>query len=325
MIRLITFNNVLYKTKWYQSLFVNPDTYPDNNWYRNHEERNYEVINLGSTSAKWAFDYSETAVKAMNWAQAPQTLQEDFNLLRHFHSILRKNGYVLITIMPFTGINKQTNIFDSIKYLKIDTQGQPIEPYMYNEALWYAKYPILFGKIALKALVKYIFGSEKKNQYQHPYTLETNPMTEPQLQKDAKCWMEGWKRQFGISDLEQPLTDENWRGRQMRIQLMQEIVDFCIERSYQPIWVVPPVSSSLAKEFTPKFRQTYIYDYLNQVDRHVPLLDYSMDSSFIDKDLYFNSFFLNRKGSRLFTQRVLGDLGLQKSHNTDSSLPLPVA
>lgn len=302
---------MLYKTQWYKQMFVGADheTYPDNFWYRNHDERNFDVVNLGSSGGKWALDYSDTGIKGMNWAQQPQTLLEDFNLLHHYHSILRKNGYVLIIIMPFTGLNKSTGLRDAMKYLKIETQGQAIQPYMYKEAQRYAQFPILFGKPAIKALIKYLLGRESEPQI-HPSTLDYNPMNEGQLKLDAKRWMNGWKKQFAIDDFEAPLTEQNQRGRDYRMNLMRELIDFCLERSYQPVYVIPPVTEYLAKEFTPKFRQIYIYDYLKQVGRDIPLLDYSEDKRLMESSLYFNSFFLNKKGRKVFTSCVLKDLGI---------------
>ena len=300
---------LLYKTDWYKSFFVSADheIYPDNVWYRNHDERNYDVVNLGSSGGKWAFDYTDTGIKGMNWAQQPQTLLEDYNLLRHYHSILRKNGIVLITIMPFTGLNKSTGLRDAMKYLKIDTQGQPIQPYMYNRAKRYAQFPILFGKPAIKALLKYLLGRETKS-IDNPSSQDSNPMNIEQLQQDAANWMKGWKKQFTINDLEAPLTEQNKRGREYRINLMHELIDFCHERSYKPVYVIPPVTDYLAKEFTLKFRQIYIYDFLKQVNRDIPLLDYSQDKELMDSSLYFNSFFLNKRGRGLFTKKVIQDL-----------------
>lgn len=310
-LRLATGCTLLYKTQWYQQMFVGADheTYPDNVWYRNHDERNYDVVNLGSSGGKWAFDYTDTDVKGMNWAQQPQTLLEDFNLLRHYHSILRKNGYVLITIMPFTGLNKSTGLRDAMKYLKIESQGKAIQPYMYKEAQRYAQFPILFGKPAIKALLKHLLGRESRPKA-HPSTFDSNPMNDKQLQLDADRWMKGWKKQFSIDDFEAPLTEQNQCGRGYRINLMRELIDFCLERSYQPVYVIPPVTEYLAKEFTPKFCQIYICDFLKQVDRDIPLLDYSQNKELMQKDFYFNSFFLNHRGAKVFTRRVLKDLEL---------------
>lgn len=310
-IRVFTGCKILYKTNWYKSMFLDPnhEIYPDNVWYREHDERNFDVVNLGSSGGKWAFDYADLNVKAMNWAQQPQTLLEDYNLLRHFHSILKRGGYVLITIMPFTGLNKKTGLMDAMKYVKFDIQGEPIQPYMFNEAIRYATYPFLFKKTALKVLIRYFMGRDKKCGL-HPETqLEYNPMKSNELEKDAKRWIDGWKRQFGISDFDAPLTRENEEGREYRIKLMQTLIDFCTERGYKPVYVIPPVTEHLAKYYTPKFEETYIYGYLKEVNRVVLTLDYSKDSEFrFNDELFFNSFFLNKKGRKLFTRRVLKDL-----------------
>ncbi len=313
--KIITGCELLYRTNWYKSMFrdLNHETYPDNVWYREHDERNFDVVNLGSSGGKWAFDYAGLNVKAMNWAQQPQTLLEDYNLLRHFHSILRQGGYVLITIMPFTGLNKKTELMDAMKYVKFGIHGEPIQPYMFKEAQRYANYPILFKKTAIKAFIKYFLGKDKQIGV-HPETLlEYNPMKNDELERDAKRWIDGWKKQFGISDFDASLTKENVEGRAYRIKLMQTLIDFCTERGYKPVYVIPPVTEHLAKYYTPKFEETYIYGYLKEVNREVLTLDYSKDKEFrFNDDLFFNSFFLNKKGRKLFTRRVLSDLGIGK-------------
>lgn len=293
-------------------MFIDLDheIYPDNVWYRNHDERNFDLVNLGSSGGKWAFDYSDLNVKAKNWAQQPQTLLEDYNLLRHFHSILKQGGYVLITIMPFTGLNKSTGLMDAMKYVKFDIQGEPIQPYMFEEAQRYAKYPILFKKPAVKVLLKYLLGKDKSIKQNPATQMEHNPMNKEHLRIDAKQWVDGWKHQFNISDFDAPLTEENKKGRSYRIDLMRQLIDFCIERGYKPVYVIPPVTEHLAKYYTHTFEETYIYGYLKQVDRNVLTLDYSKSVEFKDDNLYFNSFFLNKKGRKLFSYKVLKDLNL---------------
>lgn len=302
---------ILYRTNWYKNFFVDTEheIYPDNVWYRRHDERNFDVVNLGSSGGKWAFDYDDTGLKGMNWAYQPQTLYEDYQLLRHYHSILKKNGVVIITIMPFTGLNKKTWIFDAMKYLKLETQGEPIQPYMAAKAQRLAEYPILFRKPAVKALIKYFLGKDKPRDYS-VQNAEHNQMTVQQLKNDASMWINGWKNQFSIIDFDAPLTEENQKGRDYRIRLMRDLVDFCLERGYKPVYVIPPVTEYLDHYFTPKFKQTYYYEFLKQVERDVLLLDYTADKSLMDSDLYFNSFFFNKRGRKIFTKRVLKDIGI---------------
>ena len=297
---------LLKKTNWYKNLFVE-DIYPGNYWYREHDERNFDLVVLGSSSAKWAFDFSDCGIKAMNWAQQPQTLVEDYNLLRNFHSILRKGGVVIITIMPFTGLNKQTGLRDALKYQKVHSH-EPIQPYLYDKARRIAQMPLLMGTPALKALVKYLLGKDEKLKNYDIANSEINPMTYEQLEKDAKSFIQGWKAQFNISDFDAPLTEENLKGRDFRVKLMQTIIDFCRERSYTPVFVIPPVTKHLSQHYTPPFEDTYIYSFLKEVNRNVALLDYSKSEEFQDDGLYFNSFFLNRRARKQFSEQVLADL-----------------
>lgn len=285
------------------------ELYPSNYWYRDHEERNFDIVNLGSSGGKWAFDYAAVGVKGMNWAQQPQTLIEDYNLLRNFHSILRRGGYVLITVMPFTGLNKKTGLADAMKYLKLKTH-EPIEPCQLEHAKKYEEYPCLFKKQAFKALLRYLTGRECKSAPTTGTQAETNPMTEEQLEKNARSFVEGWKRQFDINEWEAPLTPKNLEGRAFRVKLMRELVDFCTERGYTPVYVIPPVTRHLARYYTERFEELYVYGFLKEVGRDVRLLDYSKTPEFQDNSLYFNCFFLNRRGRRLFTQRVMTELGL---------------
>lgn len=310
LIPLKILSKPIYATEWYKGFFVGADgeTYPDNNWYRKHEERNFDLINLGSSGGKWAFDYSGFNIKAMNWAQQPQTLLEDFNLLRNYHSILRKGGIVLITIMPFTGLNKATGFRDAMKYLKIDAH-EPIQPEEIKKAQLYTQCPILLGKPAIKAVIRHWLGKEQiVSSANSKENMDNNPMSDIQLDADAKRWIDGWKKQFSIEDFEAPLTEANQKGREYRIKLMREIIDFCTERTYKPAYVIPPVTKHLSQYYTPKFEETYIYGFLKSVDRDILLLDYSKDESLQKDDLFFNSFFLNKKGRKIFTERVLQDL-----------------
>ena len=297
-------------TQWYQSLFVdfNHKIFPDNVWYRENEERNFDVVNLGSSSAKWAFDWSTVGVKGMNWANQPQTLIDDFRLLKNFHSILKKNGVVIITIMPFTGLNKTTGLMDTFKYLGTLYWDVIKDMPFAEKAQIFCSYPILFGKPAFKAVIKHVLGREIAVR-DWRLDVEKNPMTHEEQERDAQGWITGWVKQFNIKNLDDDLSEENRDGRKIRVRVMQEIVDFCRERGYRPVYVIPPVTKALNRCYTEKFKKLFFYDFLQEVDRNVPIFDYLMDDELSDSSLYFNSFFLNKRGRNVFTKRVLCDIG----------------
>lgn len=304
-------NALIRRTAWWRGLFVDygHTRYPDNVWYREHDERNYACVNLGSSAAYWCFDYTGTGVRGMNWANVPQTLLDDFRLLKNFHSILRQGGKIFIVIMPFTGLNKRTGWMDTFKYLGtldytlLDTTWR-------SKACHFYAMPIFFGRSALRAVIRYLLKKERVSVPPTGATQEENPMGPQALEKDAERWVAGWQAQFGIQDLEAPLTAENLAGRAVRVKVMCELVDFARERGYEPIYVIPPMTAALANRLTPIFWEQYVASFLREVDRDVRTLDYLRQPKWQDASLFFNSFFMNAKGRRLFTKQVLMDCGL---------------
>lgn len=310
LVSVIYANKVLLKSNWFKNIKVDyeHEIYPDNTWYREHDERNYDLVNLGSTSSLYAFDYTGTGIKAMNWAQQPQTLHYDFKLLKQFHSILKKHGVVLISIMPFTSINKTTGLSDAVRYMD-PLWDEMIAPEYRKKARRLNRYPILMGKPAIKAFVKCLLGRDKRNVRQR---VEKNPMSQDELRENAKRWADGWMNQFQITDLTAPLTKENARGRKVRISLMQDIIDFCVEREYQPVFVILPMTKHMMHYLNGDFRKIYIYDYLQELDRDVPVLDYTSNDKFTDDSLYRDAYMMNDYGAKVFTDDVVKEL---RKHN----------
>ena len=64
--------------------------------------------------------------------------------------------------------------------------------------------------------------------------------------------------QFGIDELNAPLSPVNLKGQGKRIVLLTDILSFCMERSLRPVIVIPPMHKRLSNKFTPTFRDTSI-------------------------------------------------------------------
>ncbi len=300
-------NRLVLTSNWFKELHADPEheIYPDNAWYRKHDERNFDLVNLGSNSAKYAFDYTNEPVKAMNWSSGTQTLIDDYKLIRNFHSILKENGTVIITIMPFTSINKKTGLIDAFKFYKVLDSTQ-IAPEYRKKCGILERLPICFGKPAVKAAIKKLLGRDR--EMPDLSVADKNLMNDKDLENHAAMMIESWKKEFSIDDLEQPLTEQNREGRSVRVEVMGKLLDFLKERGYRVVFVIPPVSGYLKKYFTDQFMKIYIYSYLRQVCRDIPILNYMANSDFFDKDLYFNSYYLNKRGAGMFTHRVISDL-----------------
>ena len=306
------------RTEWYHNLIIDPDEapYPTEAWIKSHhEDRNYDIVNLGSRQAKWAFDYSGLAIKGMNWAQRPQLISRDYCILQAYHRILAKGGVVLIHISYFSGLKADYGLGDYIRYSKIIPLAlMPKAAVAHMTRL--LNYPILYGKQAIKATLREFLGRKPKHVEPKGADMDICTLSELEMEQDAERWISGWKRQFGITDLDAPLSESNRDARRYKFGLLHEMVKFCRERGYRPVFVLPPASRHLDKRLSSKFKENYVYSLLREIAPKVEFLDYTKSKDFEDDDLYFNSFFLNKRGRRLFTQRVVRDLGI----NSDATL-----
>ncbi len=302
---LLWLNNQAKKTNWYQNTLLDPSNYPNNEWYRIHEERNYDIVNVGSSSALYAFDYSQSPVKAFNWALQPQSMEYSYKLLLNFHSILRPKGIILIPLGPFSGLSLSGKWAQTAndKYFGI-LYPELIDNY---EAVSKRRnYPLFSSPlIAIKRLLKDI-PAKPATLHERRALYQTN-----QYAKDAKRWIQIWKNEFGIKDLDSELTPDNKEGMKHRIALLHEMIEFCLERDLKPVIVNPPVHSELNKYFSSTFKQHYIYQFVEKANTDkIPFIDYMDSPDFVDDSLFTNSFFLSKKGALLFTDKVLKKLNL---------------
>lgn len=298
-------NKRVKQTNWYKNIEIDKSNYPTNEWYRDHTERNFDIINLGSSSALYAFDYSDTGLKAFNWGLQPQSMEYSFKVLKNFYSILKHRGFVVIPFSPFSALSVKNKwnfalndrYYGILDYTLIEN---------HEEVASRRNYPLrAFPKVAIKRLIKDI------PPIQHGRAAINKCVTFEDFTLDAKRWIELWKKEFSIDDLNAPISDENLAGMRERRETIMSMIEFCIERELQPILVITPMHPILSKEFSPEFRNSYIYSYIKELNIHnIPFLDYMDSVEFTDDQFYQNSFFLSEEGAKKFTNRFLKDLGL---------------
>ena len=296
---LLILNKQVKKTNWYKNSIPDMDNYPDNDWYRKHLERNFDIVNIGSSSYKYAFNYTGCPVKAFNWAEQPQSLTNGFKILKNYFSILKKGGKVVIALGPFSGLNvdgkwnKTAN--DKYCYILNSTLVDN-----YQQVYWRRRFPILFLPIpSLKRLIKDIPVNSFDNKGRK--CVDFN--------KDAERWVESWKVEFGINDLDAPLSSDNRKGQKYRIQLLQQIIDFCLERNLQPVLVIPPMHPALAVRFSESFLENYILYFIKQANyKQIPFYNYMNDKRFHDDKYFYNAFLMNEEGAKAFTSIFLKQL-----------------
>lgn len=289
------------KNKWYSQEFNDCAKF----W--NNFPFNLEIVNLGSSSAFYGFDYSPLPVKAANWAMRPQSFPQDFALLKTYYSYLKPKAIVLISLCPYSSCFKIYTDISQEKYYTILHPGVIERFDLEKQKIIYNKknQPWKFYK---KELIKGTIGNIKSIFKKRPDTYTYQPMNNKQLEADAKMWIDGWKKEFNITDMNAPLPPHIKEGRKKRINILNEIISFCKERDLKPIIVLPPMTIHLSSKISETFRQNYIYSFLDEVKLYdTPFLNFLNDNRFQDED-FFNSFFLNRKGAKKFTQIVFNEI-----------------
>jgi hypothetical protein len=273
--------------------------------------RQLEVVNLGSSSAKYAFDYTGL-MHGMNFALAPQTMRYDFSILKNYHSYIKPGGVVLIPLCPFTwcvGENFQ-NPKDDVKYYAL---LHPAVIYDYDFAIGRkistGKPNLIYmaiKRLSLKSLFTFLLSLIRP----HRSMLSNNPLKGEALVRDAEIRIKNWMKQFDISDLySECVSENNQRAITYNIELLVDIVNFCLERDYKPVIVLPPATKALQSKIPVVFRELYIYSLLNDdVLKNILFLNYFDNEQFLDDNLFFNSFFLNSRGSKLFTKQIIADI-----------------
>lgn len=303
-------NKLVKKTNWWKNKYLACQQFVSNSGYRDNIQRNYDIVNLGSNPAHFAFFYEN--VKGQSWATGSQGQDMDFEILKYYHSYLKKGGTVLIPIMPFTAIS--TYLKEREDYWGVEYYSKFFQILDYYQASQlpnskkigrYVKLPLLYNIRAIRYLIK---DCSPDNRYQ----IIEQPLMDMELKENAKKWISGWLKEFKLEFFNDTLSDKWTTYYNEAIILNQSMVDYCLERGLKPVFICVPMSHYLSDLFPADVRKFLVTDFVNACNEHnIPFLDYTLDPDFQDASLYFDSFFLNMRGRKLFTRRVLKDLGFE--------------
>ena len=93
---------------------------------------------------------------------------------------------------------------------------------------------------------------------------------------------------------------------------LNEMVVFCKAKKWKPLFVIPPMSSKLQRNFSDEFVEKVLLSVVNKSSRlnNIPLYNYLKQEDFCyDYKLYCDGGFkLNKYGSKKFMRHFLGDL-----------------
>lgn len=292
--------------EWYQSQF----RYCDKFWKR--FPFNLEVVNLGSNTGLFGFRYEKTALRAVNWALSPQSFNQDLAILKTYESYIGPRGTILVPLGPYSSCFKSYTDTEWIKYFTILHPGVNERYSLEKQEAAYRLKDHPFS-VAPKEMIKGFLMSvnHRIKRTKAPLDYDYCPMTDQQLESDAMRFINGWKKQFRIDDMDAPLPTHIKEGRKRRVETLREMISFCKEREFRMYVVLPPVTRQLSTKFSNTFRENYMYSFLREVglpEDH--FLNYFEDKELQQPALFYNSLFLNKKGGELFTKKVLTQIGL---------------
>lgn len=295
----IFLNNLYKRTNHFNNQFVDVRKY----WDISKFPKDLELINLGSNHPKFALDYSECNIKALNCAVGPQTFEYDFAILRKITPYLSEGAKVVIPICLLKfWLYRQDYRGTHVKYYTFLPSGDIVN-YSKSEYLKTIKYPLLFNP----RLLRYVIRDIKKDSR---LEADANPLkSDLELKKDADLWINCWNKEFGIELPNPILSKTNKESIEVNVKILQDILEYCKLHGFKPIIAILPVTSYLLSKFTKDFIQSHILRYINEANVvDAPLMNYLSDDRFISPNLYFNSFFMNKIGRKKFTEVFVNDV-----------------
>lgn len=284
-------NKLTRRSYWYNNI-----QFADCQKFWLHNTFDLDIINLGSSSALAAFDYADyPQLKAANWAMAPQTLVADFEILRNYSCYLKKGATVIIPLCPFSCLGGSNNDLADKYYTVLNIASMPHASYRrQQQQLQIKNNPWRYYPLAQ------LLARKPKNKDIDKSTFEA----------DAKMRMESWRKEFSIIRYSVPLSLVNKDAYSDGADLLSQMIDYCKERDFQPVFVMPPVSDAMRKQFTPEMKKLFIDDFVKKgIGEKAMFLDYFADTRFAD-DCFKNSFILNGAGAKKFIDVVLKEVGI---------------
>lgn len=286
---LSVLSTLVRRTNWWNNRYSLVGQFMPQPLFRASYVRNYESICLGGESAA----YSIQLENGLNLSSGKTTLQLVYDVLKFYHSYLKKKGIVLLSFSPYEVIQQpQLTYIDYSRFIKplpimekervgdyyspviylLDTSQIPSMTYKYyNRPYLYEPWN------SLKSLI----WDEKEDKRK---SSDDELVVSPQMKKKAEAFIKNY------------LCDVNFGEVK---SILNNICSFCKERDYHPVLLINPVHGYLAERIPSSF-----YVFLEQLSSDVEVWDYSQDTDLMDYSLYQDFELMNKKGRELYSNKL---------------------
>lgn len=290
-------NALVRRGYWYDNIFL-----PDARKFQVYSTFNTKLVNLGSTSAVAAFDYSGLPVKAANWALRRNPLAGDWAVLRNYSSYLdAKDSTVIIPLCPFSALSGDYEPFEDRYYSVLYPSTIPGYSYVHNVQAQ--------DKIT-NPIMHYPWYGIFMDLWHLCFKGNSKSMSEEDMAKDAENRINGWLKEFAMEDFNTPLSLWNKDNISSALDYVQKIFNFCRERNITAVLIVPPVYKTLSDKLSTEAKDLLFGGFEHIAKNNgVNFINYLTNPQFMnDRTMFRDSYLMNKKGAKAFTKQILKEL-----------------
>lgn len=281
----------------------------------------YDAISFGSAYCRFGLDFSDCEIRGYNFGYGSQFFYYTNLMLHQYAKTCKKGGvvYLIIADLVFAKVGK--GIYGSDEYIKFLDKDLLGDEYS-SKAYIKSRFPVLFNPRLVTRCVKKMLRMTKPTEFE---TLESNRLSEKQVEEEADKRCKSWCRQFDLSDTVGGNTHKELEDTFVETRrILTSMIQFCLDSGLKPVLVVTPVSKNMNVRLSDAFINRMLFDNIRIANKqHVPLMNYLRDERFSDYTLYYNNAdFLNARGRKLFTEVLVSDTKKiidNENRNTDIS------
>lgn len=287
-------------------LFVSEKVFEKTNYFKkNYSETDklkgkdkVDYVNTGSTFAFYGIDYESVRVKGLNLALRPQSLEADFNLLKHYEGRYNKGATVFLVISDLAFAKKgYSEAKTNEKYYKV-LKANEIHGYSILKAFRAKYFPVLYH---WKNFLRFHWDIKPDNEYE----LKVNENDQEAVEADAFIRCQSWINEFNLNNLNDASQAKRFKEEfEYTTGIVKEMVSWCEERRYKPIIVNLPVSGEMERSFSKEFLEAFYYNNVKRAG-NVPFVDLQSNTRLSDYLLYLDSCRLNRAGREVITRILM--------------------
>lgn len=265
-------------------------------------------VNLGSTYSQYAFNcYKELgATKAFNMALPCESSEADLVKLKLFASKLDEGCVVAITLAPCNTLYHWGQLNEGLKHYRFMPRTEK-KDWKLQDCI---KYHLPLFPLEVRRAARILRDTKPLDDIVNLYP--SRLYTKEEIEKKAQDMVGTWKRLFQLKDLKTAATNEkNLCEINTNRRYVEQIMDFCKERHFKPIIVIPPFIKQLNDYFSPEFINSTLGSIFELAKgRGVNIYDFRTEPLFQENSgLYADGFFsLNKYGSEKFVKMLLSKM-----------------